>query len=268
MAKDDLRIAYFKKYLEVAPLSHALWRSFEVAEIAKEELLEPLIDIGCGSGEFAGVFYDRKVEIGIDISKGEILKVRRKKLYKKIKLCDARNMPFADNTFQTAISISVLEHISKVEEAIRETIRILKPGGKFIFTVPLKTINKELFYPKILEKLGLKNLAKIYRRTLNGAFSHVNLLGKEDWEKMVQNCGANIIEERLIVPKRVVRLWDLVMPLAALTQINKKFFGRRIPFNIPGRITLLTFIFKRVMAIKDKDGCNLLIIALKPKKAQ
>ncbi|MEP7201495.1 MAG: class I SAM-dependent methyltransferase [Ilumatobacteraceae bacterium] len=49
---------------------------------------------------------------------------------------DATNLPFADHSFDRVITSEVLEHIEADTAAIREFVRVLKPGGTFAATVP------------------------------------------------------------------------------------------------------------------------------------
>ncbi len=49
---------------------------------------------------------------------------------------DAQNMPIADNHFETILCTEVLEHLPHPEKAAQEIIRVLKPGGHAIITVP------------------------------------------------------------------------------------------------------------------------------------
>ena len=44
--------------------------------------------------------------------------------------------PFADNTFDTIVSRSILEHLSDIPAVMDELYRILKPGGRLIIQVP------------------------------------------------------------------------------------------------------------------------------------
>lgn len=53
-------------------------------------------------------------------------------------LCvDVCNLPFDNNSLDLVISEDIFEHIEHVEHAFSEINRVLKPGGKHIFTVPV-----------------------------------------------------------------------------------------------------------------------------------
>ena len=56
-------------------------------------------------------------------------------------LCvDLQNIPFDDNTFDLIITEDVLEHVQEPGRAFSEIGRVLKSGGRHIFTVPVKEI--------------------------------------------------------------------------------------------------------------------------------
>lgn len=48
-------------------------------------------------------------------------------------VADAEALPFADASFDLVLGHAVLHHIPDVELAIREVLRVLKPGGRFVF---------------------------------------------------------------------------------------------------------------------------------------
>ena len=48
----------------------------------------------------------------------------------------AYSLPFADSTFDLVICSEVLEHLHEYKDAISEINRVLKPGGKFLASVP------------------------------------------------------------------------------------------------------------------------------------
>lgn len=53
-------------------------------------------------------------------------------------LCvDLQDIPFTDNSFDVVISEDVMEHIEDYNKALDEIYRVLRPGGFYIFTIPL-----------------------------------------------------------------------------------------------------------------------------------
>lgn len=55
---------------------------------------------------------------------------------RKITHQDLMNLSYQDNKFDIVLTSDTLEHIPDPERAIKEVYRILKPGGKHIFTTP------------------------------------------------------------------------------------------------------------------------------------
>jgi ubiquinone/menaquinone biosynthesis C-methylase UbiE len=49
------------------------------------------------------------------------------------RVADAERIPYEDNTFDLVIGHAVLHHIPDVPAAFREVLRVLKPGGRFVF---------------------------------------------------------------------------------------------------------------------------------------
>jgi 2-polyprenyl-3-methyl-5-hydroxy-6-metoxy-1,4-benzoquinol methylase len=72
---------------------------------------------------------------------------------------DGRTLPYASETFDAAFSISVLEHIPGDGDsaAVRQLVRVVKPGGLVVVTVPFdrqyrETFRNEPVYERVSER--------------------------------------------------------------------------------------------------------------------
>jgi SAM-dependent methyltransferase len=55
-------------------------------------------------------------------------------------VCDIVSMPVEKDSFDIVLCTEVLEHVPHPVDAIREMVRVLKPGGKLIITAPFTSI--------------------------------------------------------------------------------------------------------------------------------
>ncbi|MBI2641224.1 class I SAM-dependent methyltransferase, partial [Candidatus Roizmanbacteria bacterium] len=101
---------FFRRYLRISPLGLALWRSVEARHLATVKLERPILDIGCGWGEFAEAF-GKKIDMGIDIAPRDLYVAAKGGMYENLTLADARDLPFSDSSYSSIISISTFEHI-------------------------------------------------------------------------------------------------------------------------------------------------------------
>jgi len=98
------------------------------------------LELGCGTGFFllnlklAGVLDQGHVT---DLSPG-MVEVAQRNAHNlgfdvEGRVADAERIPYDDATFDLVVGHAVLHHIPDVEQAFREVLRVLKPGGRFVF---------------------------------------------------------------------------------------------------------------------------------------
>jgi 2-polyprenyl-3-methyl-5-hydroxy-6-metoxy-1,4-benzoquinol methylase len=95
-----------------------------------------LLDAGCGTGWFSLRACQRGAKVtALDIGPRLLQQVRRK--------CDARTvcgdvlqLDFEDGAFDVVISSECIEHTRDSRQAVRELVRVCRPGGLIVITTP------------------------------------------------------------------------------------------------------------------------------------
>ena len=93
-----------------------------------------IADIGCGNGK--NMYRTDCEYIGLDfcLNFTKICKNNNK----EVLIANNLNIPFKNNSFDHAISVAVIHHLSTIEKrlkALNEIIRIVKPGGTVFISV-------------------------------------------------------------------------------------------------------------------------------------
>jgi ubiquinone/menaquinone biosynthesis C-methylase UbiE len=164
-----------------------------------------VLDSGCGTAKFAAWNADRvKMMVGADpatmFADAAVEQVALTK-------ADSRRLPFADNTFDKAFSIDVLEHFPRdvIDEYLAETARVLKPGGQFLAfsntsdpssLQPLTDLSRKL--GKLFVRAGLYDFERQARRKSD----HIKAL--RTWEDVL-----DAMDQAGLKPVKIV-FWNSV----------------------------------------------------------
>jgi SAM-dependent methyltransferase len=205
---------YLWRNLRDLPYFRALLRAIEARSYDGIDLPSPTLDLGCGDGHFAGIAFDRPLEIGIDPWWAPIQEARRRHVYKGLVQSDGAQLPFPSEYFASAVSNSVLEHIPHIERVLSEVWRVLAPDGLFIFCVPNHRFLLELSIARILDRIGLGFLGNWYRSLFNRISRHHHCDSPEVWVPRLENCDFE-----------VVRWWHYFSPSALKTLEWGHYFG-------------------------------------------
>jgi SAM-dependent methyltransferase len=214
------RLPYFRAFL----------RAVEGRFYEDIQLLEPVLDVGCGDGIFAEITFDKKISVGFDLALSSLREPANRKAYSSILCAAGANIPFPEGYFSTVISNSVLEHIPEIDAVVAEIQRVLKPGGMFIFCVPNDNLLKNLSISNALDKIGLHRMADAYRTFFNTISRHHHADPLDVWQERLTKNGFQIEKWwHYFSPKNLHTLeWGHYFGLPAL--INKKIFGKWILF--------------------------------------
>ncbi len=95
-----------------------------------------VLDLGCGTGFFTELLASTYQQvIGVDIS-SKMLEFTQQNRSGDIQLVagDAFKMPFSDNSIDCIYSNLAIQWCNPLENVLEELMRILKPGGIFVFS--------------------------------------------------------------------------------------------------------------------------------------
>ncbi len=93
-----------------------------------------LLDLGAGSGIVEAMNFRCRVHraCGIDLDE----RVLANPFLDEAKVACGSSIPYLNNAFDVVIADNVLEHLEKPVDVFAEIVRVLKPGGVFLFKTP------------------------------------------------------------------------------------------------------------------------------------
>jgi SAM-dependent methyltransferase len=94
-----------------------------------------ILDAGCGSGRNMIELAQLGQVTGVELSGPSVAKARERGCGEVIE-GSVLEMPFADASFDLAVSLDVIEHLEDDLGALRELRRAVAPGGALLLTVP------------------------------------------------------------------------------------------------------------------------------------
>jgi len=147
-----------------------------------------VLDIGCGPGYVsAAAAQHAAIPTGLDFS-SEMIAIA-KKMFPQIdfRQGDAQNLPFVDGSFDRVLANFALLHLSDPERACAEAFRVLKPGGKFGFTIWAPPTESP--YAKIIDD-AIQAYADLEVDLPTGP-PHYLFVGKEEFRQALERAGFN-----------------------------------------------------------------------------
>lgn len=111
-----------------------------VLDLARPRPGEAVVDLGCGTGQYALDLARRGLSVtGVDVSPAMLAVARRKAAAAGLPVrwveADVRAVPLPDAGFDLAVAVTVLEFLPDPERAVAEALRLLRPGGRLVAAV-------------------------------------------------------------------------------------------------------------------------------------
>jgi SAM-dependent methyltransferase len=94
------------------------------------------LDLGCGEGRVArDLIAAGHTVVGVDAAPAMVEAARNAEPGFEVHLADAASLPFDDGTFDLVVAFMSLQDVDDLEGAVRESARVLEPGGRMCLAI-------------------------------------------------------------------------------------------------------------------------------------
>lgn len=205
MSNEELLTTFVSAY--PAQPATAYWRAIEIGALLQYGVPEGLgLDLGCGDGILTDIILKgsgpRRL-VGVDPDPLETEAARKYGFYERVHTAPGDAIPEPDGVFDFVLANSVVEHIPDLEATIAETARVLRSGGKVIFTVPGPGFHNNLRGPIMPGVTRDAYLTSLDRRLL-----HLRYLSAAQWTAMFARHGLSFVEALGYLDARETRRWE------------------------------------------------------------
>lgn len=187
-----------------------------------------VVDIGAGDSKY-GKLLPTSQYIATDL----VSSSDRHDFSKINVICDASYLPFADEAFDVALSMAVLEHVPNPYETVQEMSRVLRTGGTAVVILPL--VRPEHMQPFDYHRFTRYAVAQMFERASldvvelagsNGAlWSAFYYLRQLLLDHPIRRYGRYSLRGRILN-----RFWYFALaPLGAYARNNHLRYGSEFP---------------------------------------
>jgi demethylmenaquinone methyltransferase/2-methoxy-6-polyprenyl-1,4-benzoquinol methylase len=135
---------------------------------------ERVLDIAAGTGTSSEPFADQGVHVvPADFSLGMLRVGNRRRPDLGFTAADAMRLPFADASFDAVTMSFGLRNVASVDSALREFLRVTKPGGRLVVCEFSQPVNSA--FRTVYSEYLMRSLPTIARRVSSNPESYVYL---------------------------------------------------------------------------------------------
>lgn len=111
-----------------------------------------VLEVGCGNGALLQLLKERELEaVGVDASSSGIERCVATGVRALCLDVSTECLPFADDAFDLVLSLETFEHLMNPHYALQEIRRALKPGGRFVCSIPNPLTGHPYLYPGLFQ---------------------------------------------------------------------------------------------------------------------
>lgn len=185
----EITLADFQRYFPHTPAALCVKECARLSALRRHSCPAPILDVGCGDGLFASVAFENAEVWGIDIDAREGRWAAASRAYSQVVLADVTSAKLPEAFFETCIANCSLEHVPRIDLAMQNIFRSLKPGGRVFMFVPNKIWAQHLLSYRFLSAIGATGLATTLQNGIDNFFRHEHLYDDAGWRKVLLDAG-------------------------------------------------------------------------------
>lgn len=185
-----------------------------------------LLDIGCGTGLFVDKYLrNGGSATGLDISGKMLVRARKRCPCCEFAAGNGEMLPFRDQSFDAISSLLVFSYLKHPEIMLKETYRVLRPGG----SIAVCTLGKKLITRGIPALYHISEKIKFQHVVMKNFGEHY--YNEEEMDRLFSGAGFTDISVKWCSFAHI----DMIDPLFNLATKLEPFVEKRVPqlaFNI------------------------------------
>jgi SAM-dependent methyltransferase len=251
IADCEIGLDDFKRYFRHTPAALCIKECARLSAIRRYPCPGPILDVGCGDGLFARIAFDDAEVWGIDIDAAEGRWAAASQAYSQVVLGDVTRASLPQAFFQTCVANCSLEHVPRIDLALKNIFNSLRPGGTAYLFVPNAEWASHLTSARLSTRLGLPSVGKFIQKAIDRQFRHHHLYDADGWRRVVAGSGLRVVDvEPVLSTATTVAFEAFLLPsLAGL--LNKKLTTRWTNFP-PARGLFAEPTYRAVKALMDR----------------
>jgi hypothetical protein len=141
--------------------------------------------------------------------------------------------------FRTCVANCSLEHVPRIDLAMKNILSSLQPGGRVYMFVPNKVWAEHLLSYRALCALGASGLARTLQEGIDTVFKHEHLYDSQGWSQVLSSAGFEVEAVEPVLSSATTVAFEALLIPSLAGKVNKTLTSRWTNFPAARRAMAL-----------------------------